>query len=135
MQQSARQFGSSRSEQTSQTGSGPLDPLLQFDSEERSATPPEREQSALSDRPPAAPPPAVPAEAVARPEPRNQSPDARSHARRLAWPVAAGATFAGVLAAVSLVEMNVPSRSSAQQQILPPGPAAAPVATPLPVEA
>ena len=127
MQPTVRQFPSGRSERKAQTSSGPLDPLLQFDSEERSAL--RRGPGVVTAPAPAASPSAARAEVVVRPQLTLETPDAaRSGVRKLAWPVAAVATFAGVVAAVYLVQMNAPSRSSAQQQLVPPA-VAAPVAT------
>jgi hypothetical protein len=128
-----RHFPSEKKESTSPTTLDQLDPLLQFESEDRSVR--RLEQTAVSVRRSAVPLPAFRAEAVARPQRKIEArPVARSKARRSLWPVVTGAMCGSVLAAVILVQMNALSLMSSQNPVVPPPPAATPVQTAAPVE-
>ena len=132
MQPPVRPFPSSRIEQAPSTSAGQLDPLLQFDSEERNTN--QREQTVVSARSSAAAARLPGIDIAVRPQRTLAAADApSSSARRLAWPVMALATCVGVLAAVILVKTNVPARIPAHT-LAPSVAAAGPVATVAPGE-
>jgi hypothetical protein len=132
MQPPVRQFPPSRIEHTPSASAGQLDPLLQFDSEDRNKN--QREQAVVQGGSSAAAAPLPRIDMVVRPQRMLQAADAStSNARRLAWPVMALATCGGVLAAVILVKTNVPARIPAHT-LAPPVAAAGPVATVAPGE-
>jgi hypothetical protein len=128
-----RHFPPEKNESTSPATLDQLDPLLQFESEDRSVR--RREHTAVSVRRSSVSLSAFRAEAVARPQRKIEAPPvARSKARRSLWRVVTGATCGTVLVAVILVQMNVLSPMPSQNPVLPPRPAVIPVQTAAPVE-